>query len=108
MWFPLHSAASSLSSESRGTPMAARRSRAPYAYIYRVGGHAWYIDWLDESYRRVDTTGPFESKPKPKSPKRLFYTLASIPTANPPSGFIPCKAVKITRNGSKVEVRIRK
>jgi hypothetical protein len=27
---------------------------------------------------------------------------------NPPSGFIPCKAVKITRNGGKVEVRIRK
>ncbi len=26
----------------------------------------------------------------------------------PPSGFIPCKAVKITRNKGKVEVRIRK
>ena len=26
----------------------------------------------------------------------------------PPSGFIPCKAVKITRNRGKVEVRIRK
>ena len=25
-----------------------------------------------------------------------------------PSGFIPCKAVKITRNRGKVEVRIRK
>jgi hypothetical protein len=30
------------------------------------------------------------------------------PKRNPPSGFIPCKAVKITRNGGKVEVRIRK
>ena len=28
--------------------------------------------------------------------------------SNPPSGFIPCKAVKITRNKGKVEVRIRK
>ena len=27
---------------------------------------------------------------------------------NPPSGYIPCKAVKITRNRGKIEVRIRK
>ena len=27
---------------------------------------------------------------------------------NPPAGFIPCNAVKITRNRGKVEVRIRK
>lgn len=30
------------------------------------------------------------------------------PYSNPPSGFIPCKAVKITRNRGRVEVRIRK
>ena len=28
--------------------------------------------------------------------------------SNPPKGFIPCKAVKITRNRGQIEVRVRR
>ena len=55
---------------------------------------------LKEAKRRWRSTG--YQQPLVKHRAKL------VKQSNPPSGFIPCKAVKITRNKGKVEVRIRK
>lgn len=91
-----------------------KRYQVQYMQPGSVGGQDWATDSLPEARRVYAGWAKQESggtlnlvdrrRWKSLAKKELPYKSAS----NPPSGFIPCKAVKITRNKGKVEVRIRK
>ena len=85
-----------LRTEKKGNPMNGRWQSIPTTYG---------VVKLKKTGRKMTIWKPCLTR----TPAHAIRSDLSKPNyQNPPSGFIPCSAVKITRNRGQVEVRVRR